>query len=480
MSAIRGSMRQPMRLSLRTPFIRGLAATVQYPLDNLDAAAAYSLRKLRGAYTGPLMRVRRSSDNAEQDISALSVADVNGNKLLDEQALKEHVGYQNLLRHSAAFENAVWAAQPNSAETIGVNAAFAPDGSIAAQSVTVASASSSSAQSVAGGLPAGTTVTASIHVKRGTSGDWMRLAVFSLGNASSQFRVWFNMATGAFGTTNAIGNAVFDSASVTALDDGWYRISITGSLTVDTDYVLLAVAANANNVTTRTVGLNRLMWGAQLNLGAEQPYQQTVATENQGNGFVVTWYDQTGNGRHATQATAGSQPNIMKNGVLNEDADGNEFLDFDSKFMEASAGIGSATSIVAVYSKSVTAVNMHVFGSGKNSGLNGVNIFEDQTGRTNVTKDINRYFNAVDNSLEKKILVGENTPTVLYYKNGVAAPLDVPVTTSVESSRVSVGTSSFPLQGKFYGGMIFQNQLSTEDRQLLERNFGAYYGITVA
>jgi hypothetical protein len=33
-----------------------------------NAAAAYSLRKLRNAYTGSAIRVRRSSDNAEQDI----------------------------------------------------------------------------------------------------------------------------------------------------------------------------------------------------------------------------------------------------------------------------------------------------------------------------------------------------------------------------------------------------------------------------
>jgi hypothetical protein len=32
------------------------------------AAAAYSLRKLRTAYTGSAIRVRRASDNAEQDI----------------------------------------------------------------------------------------------------------------------------------------------------------------------------------------------------------------------------------------------------------------------------------------------------------------------------------------------------------------------------------------------------------------------------
>ena len=33
------------------------------------AAVAYSLRQLRTAYTGAAIRVRRSSDNAEQDIN---------------------------------------------------------------------------------------------------------------------------------------------------------------------------------------------------------------------------------------------------------------------------------------------------------------------------------------------------------------------------------------------------------------------------
>lgn len=50
-----------------------------------SAAAAYSVRKLRAAYTGSAIRVRRSSDNAEQDIGFSS-----GN--LDTAALLSFVG----------------------------------------------------------------------------------------------------------------------------------------------------------------------------------------------------------------------------------------------------------------------------------------------------------------------------------------------------------------------------------------------------
>jgi hypothetical protein len=35
-----------------------------------------------------------------------------------------------------------------------------------------------------------------------------------------------------------------------------------------------------------------------------------------GNGFVTTWYDQSGNNRNATQATAGNQPRIVNGGVI--------------------------------------------------------------------------------------------------------------------------------------------------------------------
>ena len=53
------------------------------------AVAAYSLRKLRNGYVGNAIRVRRSSDNAEQDITF----DVNGN--LDTVSLLAFVGSGN-------------------------------------------------------------------------------------------------------------------------------------------------------------------------------------------------------------------------------------------------------------------------------------------------------------------------------------------------------------------------------------------------
>jgi hypothetical protein len=47
-----------------------------------NAAAAYSLRKLRGAYTGSAIRVRRSSDNTETDIGFTAAGNLDTTALL--------------------------------------------------------------------------------------------------------------------------------------------------------------------------------------------------------------------------------------------------------------------------------------------------------------------------------------------------------------------------------------------------------------
>ena len=48
-----------------------------------------------------------------------------------------------------------------------------------------------------------------------------------------------------------------------------------------------------------------------------------------GDGFVSTWYDQSGNGNDATQATTTAQPKIVSAGALVTDAQGNAALKFD-------------------------------------------------------------------------------------------------------------------------------------------------------
>lgn len=48
-----------------------------------------------------------------------------------------------------------------------------------------------------------------------------------------------------------------------------------------------------------------------------------------GDGFVVTWYDQSGNGKHYSQATTANQPKIYESGALLVDAGGKPRIKFD-------------------------------------------------------------------------------------------------------------------------------------------------------
>lgn len=63
----------------------GTIGSIVIPIALLDlypnAAAAYSLRKLRSAYTGSAIRVRRSSDNTEQDIGFTISGDLDTSSL---------------------------------------------------------------------------------------------------------------------------------------------------------------------------------------------------------------------------------------------------------------------------------------------------------------------------------------------------------------------------------------------------------------
>jgi hypothetical protein len=74
-------------VEIKNSFIEILSALLLDVVPN--AAAAYSLRKMREAYTGDAIRVRRSSDNTEQDIG------FNGSGVLDTTALLAFVGGGN-------------------------------------------------------------------------------------------------------------------------------------------------------------------------------------------------------------------------------------------------------------------------------------------------------------------------------------------------------------------------------------------------
>jgi hypothetical protein len=74
--------------------------------------------------------------------------------------------------------------------------------------------------------------------------------------------------------------------------------------------------------TTLCIRVRRSNDNAELDIGFASKVLDTNALLTfcgANSGYVVTWYDQSGNGNHVTQATASAQPRIVNNGILERD-----------------------------------------------------------------------------------------------------------------------------------------------------------------
>jgi Alpha-L-arabinofuranosidase B, catalytic len=132
------------------------------PLDSISSAAAYSVRKLRTAYSGSAIRVRRSSDNEEREIGFTPAGD------LDTAALMDHCG------SGSGFVTTWYDQSGNVRNAVQTNPANQPR------------IVNAGAVDVAGGLPAIVCVDTSDHLAAASWGlvpqPWSRNAVIQVAN----------------------------------------------------------------------------------------------------------------------------------------------------------------------------------------------------------------------------------------------------------------------------------------------------------
>jgi hypothetical protein len=267
------------------------------------AAAAYSLRKLRNAYSGSAIRVRRSSDNAEQDINFVG-GDLDTNSMLD------FVGY-NLWTFSEELNNAAYI--KGALNTTGIppyiDVEIAPDGTLTGDKII---------ENIANGqhvlsrttpvLLNGVTYNFSVFAKQAE-----RTSIYVGTNLGGVNKICFIDLTNGTISNNQLPNVPI----VTSEANGWYRISFNlVGLGANTGVsVGLLNASNQTNYVGDNIS-GAYVWGFQISqTSTVKLYQKTVATAG-GNGFVTTWYDQSTNGNNAIQATAANQAQIVNNGLL--------------------------------------------------------------------------------------------------------------------------------------------------------------------
>jgi hypothetical protein len=193
-----------------------------------------------------------------------------------------------------------------------------------------------------------------------------------------------------------------------------------------------------------------------------------------GNGFVTTWYDQTINERNAIQATAENQPQIVTNGVV-DTQNGRPSMLFD----------GVDDVLVSSYGYASIPYGTSTVASQK-SWTNGDRLFCSDNlfgGPVQFNSSPNLVPGGVTGNVSPQLPIG--TLGVINYTNGsIMLNGNVAGTASggqTATTRLNIGGGGIYLGNANISEMVvFNPALSTTNRQLLERNQGAYYGISVA
>ena len=288
--------------------------------------AYYSLRQFTEAETLNAIRVRRSSDDTEQDIGF----DANGD--LDSTALLAFVN-ADVNQYTSDFSST-----DDLAETNGTGAA---------------------AQSVGGVDDAYkfTTIT-------GTGQMYAAIAPFSGKGGGNSFRVQADVY---LPSTNSeidkvsiwTGYGAETFADVTATDT-W--TSIDQTIEIIQGGVLRFQAYDGNDITPTTTGANVFY------------LKNIVVTQTTADGAVTTFYDQTGNGNNATNATESEQPLVVSGGTLVEENDkaAIQFDGVDDELNAISADLVIGNSAYAAFTiaKSTTTVSSDYY-FGINATQNG-------------------------------------------------------------------------------------------------------------
>jgi hypothetical protein len=223
----------------------------------------------------------------------------------------------NVGLYSAEFDNAIWF---KSNMTVTANAVTSPDGTANADAFVEDTATSTHLISQAVTIADSTTFTVSCYVKA-AGRSWIAVAAVDKGGTAN--RVWFNVSTGAQGTTNG---TVSGFSAVNA-GNGWYRIVVSASSATGGSGASIRINAGSADNTASYTGngtASFYLYGAQVEVGAfGTSYIPTVASTvtraadlavmtgtqfspwyNQSEGTIITQFVATTNGLNSTGGNA--------------------------------------------------------------------------------------------------------------------------------------------------------------------------------
>jgi hypothetical protein len=320
---------------------------------SVNSAVAYSLRKLRCAYAGSAIQVRRSSDNTTSNIGFTTNGD------LDTVTLKTFVGAGNgfvsiWYDQSGNGINISPPANTNQPRIITAGAVLRKNNQPTITFDGVNDYFTTNAFSTVGYTGFTSNVLASWTTVGTTVGNIQALldndhnctrgfvtqdrpdlvnkpVTIGMPNVPSCNTVNDGVTTG--NGTMRILTYVNNTTTETGYRDGtsYGSQAYTGAYVIGTRFMVGAwynaatvsrfLSGSISEVIIFKSALSNtdrqyLEWGQSQYYSVTGPTLSSTLPAGTPNAFVATWYDQSGNNRHATQATAGLQPRIINAGII--------------------------------------------------------------------------------------------------------------------------------------------------------------------
>jgi hypothetical protein len=189
-------------------------------------------------------------------------------------------GPENMSRMSEDFSTIQWTKTDT---TITVDNTLAPDGNMTADLLTEGVAGTALLQPGNGhDYKVSRYLTASRHFKRGNH-DWIRFsidgAIYGTQPVTNRVAIYVNLANGTIGNNEVLGSGVYIGSSITPVANGFYRVSLTGTVIGENYAKDTSHSATANGNPARVANGTRWEWGTQFErTGAPTYYKQNLTT----------------------------------------------------------------------------------------------------------------------------------------------------------------------------------------------------------
>jgi Flp pilus assembly pilin Flp len=452
------------------------------PLDtDSSASVAYSLRNLSSTYTGNVVEVRRSSDNSSGSFTAAEVTDgtmlnwvgTTANDFAFVETLYDQSGNNN----NATQSNTVF--QPLIVEggaliieggaptikydgiddVLNFNAVTGNNYSVFSKYYTL-NINARLFRNLGGNTTSGG--------RRSNNNIYFQFdgITYDQGIAHPNLPFVANyQVIGSAMTIRSNGSTIFNQSVPAGTNSNISRLGqfVGGSGTI-AEFIIYTTDQSANYS------------DIESNIGSH--YGISVAGGGGNDGFVETWYDQSGNSNNAVQATQSAQPQIVKNGVQIFDSDGKPTLDFGgSESLDLTTTIAATTGTLFTVANLSTSRSNHTIIGGYNTAFP----YARENSTSTAIWAASGTPNAVSNAYLDGVLQSWTDRGDIYgamvTDNQVLMTLEGVSTSDIEEiGRMT--SSTVIIEGTISEVIIYDTDESA-DRPLFEQSIGQYYDIQV-